>query len=131
MDEVIPLSILKDEVFCTTSELNQQIVEITASLGKIAASALLAEIRDPKKATSDHLSRVAGKFSWGNTTLDEHTFSLGKIAVNDPAESLFGATTRQLQCFGRVSLGNAGCVSVVQANCDMKRIIPKKIIKTR
>ena len=46
--------------------------------------------------------------------------------MNNPAESLFGATTRQLQCFGRVSLGNAGGVSVVQANGDMKRIIPKK-----
>ena len=124
--KVIPLRILRDKLFCTTSELNKQIVEITASLGKIAASALLTEIRDPKKATSDHLSRVAGKFSWGNTTLDEHTCSLGKIAVNDPAESLFGATTRQLQCFGRVSLGNAGGVSVVQANGDMNRIIPKK-----
>ena len=48
---------------------------------------------------------------------------MGKIAVNDPAESLFGSTTRQLQCFGRVSLGNAGGMGQVQANADMKRII--------
>ena len=48
--KVIPLRILRDKLFCTTSKLNKQIVQITASLGKIAASALLAEIRDPKKS---------------------------------------------------------------------------------
>ena len=47
--KVIPPRILNQELVCTTSELNQQIVEITASLGKISASALLAEIRNPKK----------------------------------------------------------------------------------
>ena len=47
--KVIPLRILKDKPFCTTSEANKQVVEITAYLGKIAASALLTEIRDRKK----------------------------------------------------------------------------------
>ena len=49
--------------------------------------------------------------------------------MNDLAESLFFVTTRQ--CFGRVSLGNVGSISVVQANGDMKRIIPKKKNKMR
>ena len=48
---------------------------------------------------------------------------MGKIAVNDPADSLFGVYTRQLQCYGRVSLGNAGGMSQVQINADMKRIV--------
>ena len=51
---------------------------------------------------------------------------MGKIAVNDPAESLFGATTRQLQCYGHVTLGNAGGVSQVQINANMKRIVHKR-----
>ena len=59
------------------------------------------------------------------TSKDTHTDDLGKIVVNDPAESSFGATTRQLQCFGQIGLGNAGGVSQVQLNCDMKRVLPK------
>ena len=76
--------------------MNIQIESITARLGSIAATVLLKEIRDPKKATSDHLSIIGGKFSWEMTSKETHTDGLGKIAVNDPAESSFGATTRQL-----------------------------------
>ena len=123
----IPLRRLKDKLFATTSDDNDEIVKITASLGSVAAATILKELRDPKKATSDHLSRASGKFSWGSTSADEHQYGLGKIAVNDPAESLFGATTRQLQCYGRVSLGNAGGVSQVQINEDMKRIVHKSL----
>ena len=60
------------------------------------------------------------------TSKETHTDKLCKIAVNDPAESSFGATTRQLQCFGRISLGNAGGVSQVQLNCDMKIFFSQK-----
>ena len=113
-EKVIPLRRLRDELFSETSEVNEEIVEITSSLGSVAAAALLKELRDTTKATSDHLSRVSGKFSWGSTSADEHQACLGKIAVDDPAESLFGVTTRQIQCYGRVSLGNAGGVGMVQ-----------------
>ena len=60
---VIPLLMLKNELCSTTSEVNQQIIQITASLGSVSATALLKELRDPKKATSDHMLRVDGKFS--------------------------------------------------------------------
>ena len=122
--KIIPLQKLKEKLFSSTDEVNKEIIHITGLLGSIAASALLKEIRDPNKATSDHLSRVNGKYSWGITTEDEHQDGLGEIAVNDPAESLFGATTRQLQCYGRVSLGNAGGVSTIQFNGDLRRILP-------
>jgi hypothetical protein len=36
------------------------------------AECVLKELRDPGKATSDYLSSVEGKFSWGQTTDDEH-----------------------------------------------------------
>ena len=41
------------------------------------------------------------------TSKETHTDVLGKIAVNDPVKSALGATTRQIQYFGRISLGNA------------------------
>ena len=119
--KVIPLVMLKERLFSTEIEINKQIVDITSTLGSIAATVLLKEIRDPRKATSYHLSSIDGKFSWGKTTSDEHTDGFGKIAVNDPAESSFGATTRELQCFGRISLGNAGGVSQVKLNGDTRR----------
>ena len=39
--------------------------------------------------------------------------------MNDPAESSFGGTTRQLQCFGRIGLTNAGGVDQVRRNGDL------------
>ena len=47
--KVIPLVILKEELFSTTSEMNKQIIQTTSSLGSIAATALLKELRIPKK----------------------------------------------------------------------------------
>ena len=39
-----------------------------------------------------------------------------KTAVNDPVESSFGGTTRQLQCYGRIGLTNSGGVDQVKRN---------------
>ena len=66
------------------------------------ANCLLNELRDPTKATSDYLSCVDGKFSWGMTSDEEHAACLGNMATNDPAESPFAALTQQLQGFGRL-----------------------------
>ena len=87
----IPLVILKEDV-STTLEINKQIIQTTS----IAATTLLKELRDHKKTTSDHLTRTKGKFSPGETSHNTYKDGLGKITVNDPAESSFGATTRQL-----------------------------------
>eukprot|EP00957_Ditylum_brightwellii_P206553 15348982-Ditylum_brightwellii.AAC.1 len=43
------------------------------------------------------------------------------MAVNDPAGRLFDGLTRQNQCFGWISLANAGGVSQVRENGDMPR----------
>ena len=54
---------LKERLFPTEMEINKTIVDITATLGSIAATALLKEIGDHRKATSDHLSSIDSKFS--------------------------------------------------------------------
>ena len=41
--------------------------------------------------------------------------------MNYPAKSSFGATTRELQCFGSIRLGNAGRVRQVKLNVDTRR----------
>ena len=58
------------------------------------AGRFLKELRDPTKATADHLSSEDGKFSWGRTTGKEHEASLGRYATNNPAESPFALLTR-------------------------------------
>ena len=45
--------------------------------------------------------------------------------MNDPAESSFGGTTRQLQCYGRIGLTNAGGVDQVKRNGDLSCILPE------
>ena len=64
------------------------------------AECILKELRGPGKATSDYLSSVEGKFSWGQTMYDEHATCIGKMATTDPAESPLASLTRQLQSFG-------------------------------
>ena len=50
------------------------------------------------------------------TTDEEHAAGLGKMANNNPAESSFGATSRQLQASGRIGLGAAGALGQAQQN---------------
>ena len=110
------------ELFNPACEINKSTDEMTRHLGSITASAILQELRDETKATSYYLSSIQGKSSWGKTSVQSHQAGLRKIAVNDPAESSFGGTTRQLQCFGRIGLTNAGGVDQVKRNGDMSDV---------
>ena len=121
--KIVHLDKLRSELFSPTSETNKSTSEMTSKLGSIAAAALLCELRDDKKATAEHLSSAGGKFCWHDTSMEYHNDGLGKLAVNDPAESSFGGTTRQLQCFGRIGLTNAGGVDQVRRNKDFSRNI--------
>ena len=58
------------------------------------AQVVLRELRDVNKATSDYLSSIGGKFSWGQTTDEEHEANIGWMATNDPAESPFASLTQ-------------------------------------
>ena len=116
--KVIPLANLRDELFSPICETNKDTTSMTIELGKIAASAILKEIRDESKATAQYLSSVSGEFSWGNILESTHAKGLKKMAVNDLAESSFGGTTRQIQNYGRIGLTNAGGVDQVKRNGD-------------
>ena len=59
----------------------------TKTVQLMHAECIFKELRDPGKATSDYLSSVGGKFSWGQTKDDEHAACIGKMATTDPAES--------------------------------------------
>ena len=118
-ERVIPFALLRMKLFNPAYEINKSTDEMTRHLGNIAASAMLQELRDETKATSDYLSSIQCKSSWGKTSMQSDKAGLRNIAVNDPAESSFGGATRQLQHFGRVGLTNAGGVDQVKRNGDM------------
>lgn len=84
------------------------------------APAILGECRDPKKALSDYVTSMDGKFSWGETTEEEHLACIGKNATNDPAESPFTSLTQQLQSFGRALGIHASDVGHARINKDFK-----------
>ena len=84
------------------------------------AECLLEELSDPKKATSDYLSVIGGKFSWSETTEEERNACLGKLATNDPAKSSFASLTRQLQAFGRVLGIHSSAVGQARVNGDFE-----------
>ena len=112
---------LRDELFNPAREDNIAATETAIELAVGAAEDLLEELRDPKKATSRHLSSTDGQLSWGKTTAEEHAAAKGKLAVDDPAESCHGATTREIHCAGRISLGNAGALGMSRRNGDFAR----------
>ena len=106
--KVVHFTKIRSELFSPVSITNRNTSDMASKLGSIAAAALLCELQDERKATSEHLSSASGKFCWQNSDISYHKNGLGKLAVNDPSESSFGGTTRQLQCFGRIWITNAG-----------------------
>jgi hypothetical protein len=57
---------------------------------------------DPKKATSDYLSKCNGRFSWAMSSTEEKNASIGMRATNanDPSESEFATFTEVLATGG-------------------------------
>jgi hypothetical protein len=58
---------------------------------------LLREFHDPKKASHKYFSVSRSEFSWGHCPEHHKEATLGKMAVNDVAESALGGCTRNVQ----------------------------------
>ena len=86
-----------------------------------AVTCLLIELANGNKATADYLSSADGKFSFINTSDDDHKATLGKVAVNDNAERPFAALTWQLQTFSCLGVQNAGGIAQARVNGDFRR----------
>jgi hypothetical protein len=128
----VPLDLLRKQIFDKDMDGNKATENMTKLLGKKAASAILCELRDEKKATATHLNSVNGKNCWDNVSKIHKVYGVGKMAVNDPAESSFGGVTAQLRSFGRINLTSAGGVhqckrdglfyrGFCETNMDMKK----------
>ena len=121
--KVLPFDQLKAEIFYPTCRENTKTTELVKLMASEVAETILNELHDPRKATSNYLTSVEGKFSWGQTTDEEHYAFLGKMATNDPEEILFASLTHQLQSFGRLLGIHASAVSHACMNKDFTRNI--------
>jgi hypothetical protein len=121
--KVLPFDKLNAEIFYPTRRENTKTTEMVNLMASEVAETILNELHDPRKATSNYLTSVEGKFSWGQTTDKEHYASLGKMATNDPAESPFASLTHQLQSFGRLLGIHASAVGHACMNKDFTRNI--------
>ena len=108
--KVLPFNKLHTELFYPDINENTQTTELVNEIAVKVALTLLNALCDPKKATSDYLSRKNGRFSWGKTSEEEHAACISKMTTNNPAKSPFAALTRQLQYFGRVLGTHASAV---------------------
>ena len=81
-------------------------------------SAFLTELRDPKKATTEHLNSQNDSFSWKMVTEEERTNGLNTHASNDPCKYEFGVLIDQITIFNNISLANADGMEVTDKNRD-------------
>ena len=119
--QVIPLDILKAELFYPKRTENIETDDMVKKMAVEVASCLLIELRDPKKITSSYLSSSDGEFSWGQTSDDDHVAGIGMMATNDPAESPFAALTQQIQSYGRIMGSHASAVGHARLHGDFDR----------
>ena len=118
---VLPYAMLRNELFSPRLDTNRETNSFAEIIGRVAAEAMLSELRDPHKVTSKYLSSLDGERSWKNTPLDIHRALLGKYGVNDPAERAFGSGTNQLQVYGRIALPSAFAMGQMKTNGDLAR----------
>jgi hypothetical protein len=81
----------------------------------------MLEVMDPKKATSDYLSKCNGRFSWAMSSTEEKNASIGMRATNDPSESKFATFTEVFATGGRIDLDLAAGIGQARYNNDYGR----------
>lgn len=124
--KVLPFDQLNAELFYPDRKENIETTDTVLSMAVEMAKCMIEELENPTKATSDYLSCIDGKFSWGETTDDEHHACIGRMATNDPAESPFAALTRQMQQYGRLLGIHAAGMGQAKYNGDFYRDIKDK-----
>ena len=120
-DQVLAIDLAKCEVFYPTRRENQQTNDLCVDLERDVAMCLMLEVADPKKATSDYLSKCDGRFSWSKLTAEEKNATIGNCATNDPSESEFATFTEVLTTGGRIGLDLASGIGQTRYNNDFGR----------
>jgi hypothetical protein len=121
VNRVLAIDLAKCEVFYPTRIENQQTNDLCVNLAREVATCLLLEVADPKKATSDYLSKCNGRFSWDKSSTEEKNSTIGMRATNDPSESQFATFTEALATGGRIGVDLASGIGQTRYNNDFGR----------
>jgi hypothetical protein len=120
-DRVLAVDLAKCEVFYPTRRENQKTNDLCVNLAREVAMCLMLQVADPKKATSDYLSKCDGRFSWSKLTAEEKNATIGMRATNDPSECKFATFTKVLATGGRIGLDLASGIGQARYNNDFGR----------
>jgi hypothetical protein len=104
-----------------TERQNMQTDELCSTLAAELAACLILELEDPRKANSNYLSVMGGKYCWAQVSDAEKNACMGMKAVNDPSEDVFDTFTEALSTAGRVGLNGAAGQGQARYNNDMGR----------
>ncbi|KAL7552655.1 hypothetical protein ACHAWF_015887 [Thalassiosira exigua] len=119
--KVVHLARLKSQLFSPQRKSEKDTTTRMKELARVAADAILAELRDTKKATHKYLSSSGSDYCWKRCSDERKQALLGKKATNDEAESSLGGTTSQVQKFGRIALSSAAAISDLKRNAFFNR----------
>ena len=121
MNSHITHSLVRNELFNPVRKENIDTKELVTTLAVEVAQVMIKEFCDPNKVTKDLVSDIGGKFSWKNTTPEEHEAGKGKSSTNDAAESPFGGLSHVLEAHGRLNPENAAAIATAIFNGDFSR----------
>jgi hypothetical protein len=107
------------ELFFPTRQENKDTNNLVVALAVEAAQVMINEFHDTRKVTSHLIS--GGKFSWTNTSTEEHKAGLGKQATNDYAESPFAGLSQQFDAVRRLNPRHAAAHATAVFNGDFFR----------
>ena len=120
--KVLPLAKLRDECFSPKNSTNKKTEDRVIELAEVAASTMVIELEDPKKATYRYLTISRSEYSYTYATEKRKKDMLGCECTSDLAESALGGCTAQIQGFGRIDIKAAGAVSDLKTNGYFKRV---------
>ena len=118
---LVPCTLLRKEVYDPQDASNIETDFMMKELGEIISNTMLGELRDKKKAKSNHLSSTGGLFSWNLCADVEKEMGKGIRANNNVSESSFGGLTEALTKNSMIGLTNAGAMSMVRQNGDFNQ----------
>ena len=123
---VVHLARLRKQLFHPVRKSERDATARMVELAGIAATAIISELRDEKKATHKYLSRFKKNYSYVHASNERKLAFLGKKATNDEAESALGGATAQIQRYGRIGLSHAAAVSDLKRNAFFHRLTNSK-----
>jgi hypothetical protein len=116
---------MRRELFHPMDKDNKDSTPLFENLTAIAARAWIDELLDPKKATFQYLSESGSDYCWSHCSDEVKTALMGKMAVNDRAESSFAGVTAQIQDYGWIGLANSAAISDMGRNGFLNRPLTK------